>query len=110
MNDPYSGLAELLIDVECAMRNMDLWNSERPSDAALASEQPFCIDTLNFSQWLQFIFIERMRILIDMRAPLPENCAIAPMAEEYFRGTSQSGAELIAPLRKLDSLITKNAN
>ena len=44
----------LLIDIEAQLRQMGLWQAVPPSPEALASSQPFCIDTLDFSQWLQF--------------------------------------------------------
>lgn len=105
MTDAYIDLHSALIDLECELRNLGLWQSERPSEAALSSTQPFCVDTLNFPQWLQFIFLERMLALVDARAPLPERCGIAPMAEEYFKPTAVNPEQLIGVLRRVDLLV-----
>ncbi|MEZ5436402.1 MAG: YqcC family protein [Pseudomonadales bacterium] len=42
---------------------------------------PFAVDTLDFHQWLQFIFLPRMRDLIDTRSTLPMQSNITAMAE-----------------------------
>ena len=43
-------VAALLIDVESGLRQLNLWELRSPPAEALASTQPFCIDTLNFAQ------------------------------------------------------------
>lgn len=93
-------VAALLIDLEAQLRNRLLWDAEGPDPAALASTQPFCIDTLSFPQWLQFVFLPRMRLLLDADLPLPAQCAIAEMAEMQFGAAN--GAEVIALLREID--------
>ncbi len=99
-------VAELLIDVEASLRQMNLWREEPPTDEALASTQPFCIDTLGFDQWLQFIFLPTMYQLIESGQDLPTECAIAPMAEEYFRGSELPTQALQEALAAVDRLLT----
>ena len=98
-------VAALLIDVEAELRRLGLWETEPPGPAALASQQPFCIDTLSFPQWLQFVFLPRMHALVDEDRPLPAKCAIAPMAELYFEGLPLGAPGLIAVLTELDRVI-----
>ena len=69
---------------------------------ALASQQPFCIDTLRFDQWLQFVFIGRLRQLLADQLPLPDQCAVAPMAAQCFSARDQG--PLIAQLARIDAL------
>lgn len=86
----------LLLDaVEAELRALQEWRTTPPSADALASTAPFCVDTLTLPEWLQFVFLPRMRWLLDMAQPLPGQCGIAPMAEEYFRHNSQRLAELL---------------
>ncbi|MEX1033430.1 MAG: YqcC family protein [Cellvibrionaceae bacterium] len=99
-------ISQLLNDVECSLRAMNLWSEERPSPQALASVQPFCVDTLNFEQWLQFVFIERMQFMIDEGLPLPTQCGLAPMAEENFRGCAVDPTTLIDCLKQLDQVLS----
>lgn len=107
MTHHHIAVAEILIDIESELRALQLWEAQAPTAEALASTQPFSIDTLNFAQWLQFIFIPRMYLLIEAEAPLPSNCGIAPMAEEYFSGLQLHSARLVACLKRMDVLLTR---
>jgi uncharacterized protein YqcC (DUF446 family) len=97
----------LLIDIEAQLRQLNLWRADLPSAQALASVEPFCIDTLDFPQWLQFVFLPRMHQLLGQNQPLPANCAIAPMAQTYFSVLNFASGELIALIDRLDQLLTR---
>ena len=96
-------IASLLIDLEALLRNGGLWSDERPSAAALASTVPFAVDTLPLQQWLQFIFIPRLRELLAAGLPMPANCEILPVAEEAFDSKNRELFRVIAQLDKLIS-------
>lgn len=99
-------VADGLLEIERALRELELWEAERPHEDAFKSTQPFCIDTLNFAQWIQFVFLERMKLIIENGDPLPTVSGIAPMAEEYFRGRPESGQRLIQELEIVDQLLS----
>lgn len=103
-----------LFAVEQHLRDLDAWSDTVPSAEALASDQPFAIDTLEFVEWLQFIFLPRMQELVQSGAPLPVACGIAPMAEEYFSGRSIASGkpfadseQLIVALAAIDELLSR---
>ena len=95
-------IAELLIDIESELRKLGLWSQVPPSAKALASEQPFCVDTLTLSQWLQYIFLPTLYQLMEDGEELPQRCGVAPMAEEYFKGAELSTDALIKALHQID--------
>lgn len=97
--------ASLLIDIEAELRRLDLWEQEAPSAAALASTEPFCVDTLSFTQWLQFVFMPRMYALLEMERLPPGRCEIRPLAEQYFSEGRLPVAALIAAIGRLDELL-----
>ena len=99
-------ILEYLFNIEAELRQLGLWQSEPPSSEALLSTQPFCLDTLTFPQWLQFIFLPRLLHLLDMKLSLPQGCAVAPMAEEYFKALPVDASALLQSLRKVDSLLS----
>ena len=103
-------VANLLIDLEYELRVMQLWEDASPSQQALASVEPFCIDTLTFPQWLQWVFLPRMHELVDTQGPLPEKCEIAPMAEEYFRHHPNPHPEILGVLHGIDEILTEAPN
>jgi len=106
MNNLHVAVAEVLIDIEKELRELQLWDDEMISRDALMSEQPFAIDTMTFPQWLQFIFLPRMYFIIEQQLQLPANCGIAPMAEQYFSVLRLPSSTLIAHLQKIDKLLT----
>lgn len=108
MTELHIAIAETLIDIEKELRELHLWESEMVSEAALASTQPFAVDTMSFPQWLQFIFLPRMYFMLDQKMPLPRNCGIVPMAEQYFSGLNLHSSLLIERLQKIDVLLTNS--
>jgi len=107
MTEHHTAVAEVLIDIEQELRILRLWENQPPAPEALASTQPFAVDTLSFPQWLQFIFIPRMYFMINAEAPLPTDCGVAPMAEQYFSAIKLHSAPLITHLQRIDSLLTR---
>jgi uncharacterized protein YqcC (DUF446 family) len=101
----HTDVAALLIDLEAELRRFDHWQAQPLPEAALASAEPFCIDTMTLAQWLQFVFIPRMHALAAAELPLPARCDIAPVAEEYF-GSGAGAQRVIALIRELDTLIS----
>ncbi|EKE84856.1 YqcC family protein [Idiomarina xiamenensis] len=105
----YQQTQALLDAIEAQLQQLELWQSQPPSAAALASEQPFAVDTLHFHQWLQFILLPRMRALIDGRLMLPENIAISPMAAQVYQAHIQQDNGyliLVEHIRQLDVLLS----
>lgn len=100
-------LASLLMDLQLLLRQLGHWQAERPSAQALASQQPFCVDTLSFPQWLQFVFIERLQLLLDQQLALPTSCQVCPMAEQYFAQDLVPVQALLACLRQIDGLLSE---
>ncbi len=107
MSHKHIAVAEILMDIEKELRDLRLWEFESPSPEALASTQPFAIDTLNFPQWLQFIFIPRLYWMLEQRAPLPSVSGVKPMAEEYFSVLNVNSAALILHLNRIDTLLSE---
>ncbi len=99
-------VAVLLVDIEAHLRQMNLWQDQRPSAEALASSQPFHLDTLSFAQWLQFVFLPTLHGLIETGQSLPAECGITPMAEEYIRGLGLAGGALEKTLLSIDRVLS----
>ena len=95
-------LTSLLIDIEAGLRQLNLWQQQPPAPTALQSRLPFCIDTLSFVQWLQFVFLPRMYGLIDEEGLLPGSCQIGPMADEYFKSLGLDVDSLVSSIYCLD--------
>lgn len=103
----YSKINELLEALELELRALDVWQSLPPSAQALASTQPFAIDTMDLHQWLQWIFIPRMYALIDADAALPKACGIQPMLETWGDLKGKSVLRLNEILLALDEVLSQ---
>ena len=69
---------ERLLAIEALLRETEHWQDSAPDSRAFASEQPFCLDTMEPLEWLQWVLIPRMRQLLESGMPLPQNFAVAP--------------------------------
>ncbi len=98
MNSDYQELSLYLQRLEKELRLQGWWSDTAPPADALESTAPFCHDSMAFKQWLQWVFLPKLQEIIRKNAPLPGNCAIAPMAEIAWR---EEAADTVATLIKL---------
>lgn len=105
----WHALADALLELERKLRALGLWSTQPPSAAALSSQEPFCLDTLNFEQWLQWVFIPRMAAIIEAGGTMPPGCNILPMAEEAFAHLGRRGHDLLSTLGCIDQLAARLA-
>ncbi|MGY0614093.1 YqcC family protein [Vibrio sp. FJH11] len=96
-------LVELLHQLEAQLKRHELWQQTMPSTTALQSVEPFAIDTLDPNEWLQWIFIARMRALVESNQPLPSGFSIEPYFSEAWKQEPQY-AELLITIRTIDEL------
>lgn len=81
----YRALNRALVELEVSMVEQGLWSQQVPSETALASVQPFAVDTLAFEQWLQFIMLPTFQNIIQRQTILPDKCDIHPMAHQLWQ-------------------------
>lgn len=108
MNDQiHRRLGELLTVLQVAMESVDLWETDEPTEEALASTEPFCMDTMSFEQWLRYVLINRFAIMAEHQLPLPTQCSVAPMAEEALKDLPAQS--VIDALVAVDQLLTEES-
>lgn len=100
-------MTTLLADLIFELKSLNLWQIPQPSAAELSSSAPFCCDTLAFEQWLQFIFIPKIAMMINQHQPLPTKISLTPMAKEAFKYLSTSTKPLIDLIQKIDKTLTE---
>lgn len=104
MDARFPAVAQQILLIERELRVQGWWEEQAPSAEALASVEPFCVDSLAFEQWLQWIFLPRMKDLLEAGAALPRVSGIQSMAEQVY--SQQARAQgLIALLGEFDALI-----
>lgn len=97
-----------LSNLEQELRALELWGGaeKTPSAKAMSSVQPFCLDTLEFHQWLEYLLIAKLTMMIEAGTPLPPKMMVHTYAQEKYRGEWSKFRNLIGILQKLDSLLT----
>lgn len=100
-------IIEKLRHLEEEMKLKSLWNEQPPLPEAFNSVEPFCIDTMEAIEWLQWILIPRLQMLIEQGAVLPTNFAVAPYFEEAYKHDEEEQYTLIIDyLRELDGFFS----
>ncbi|MCK9797849.1 pseudouridine synthase [Pseudomonas chlororaphis] len=109
MDGRFLQIAEQLLLIERELRVQGWWDEVAPSAEALSSQEPFSVDTLDFEQWLQWIFLPRMKHIIEQDLPLPNASGILAMAEMVYAQRPGQGGELQRLLAEFDRLIGEAA-
>ena len=99
-------VVQALNELEQRLGELGVPAGARPTPEALASTMPFCYDTMDVEAWLQFIFLGRMRELLEQGDPLPESCAITPYLEMLRASGRSVDPEICDCVGELDRLIT----
>ncbi|MBG8560483.1 MULTISPECIES: YqcC family protein [Pseudomonas] len=102
-------IADHLLLIEHELHRQGWWSAEAPSAQALASTTPFAVDAMNFDQWLQWIFLPKMKQILESGAPLPSASGILVMAETVYVDRPQESRELRRLLAEFDQLISASA-
>ncbi|GHC19769.1 YqcC family protein [Aidingimonas halophila] len=107
----YHELDESLRRLEATLKASDMWRVPEPPPQAYQSQQPFCIDTMELPQWLRFVFISKLDIIIEQESALPDKSEVAPMVEYYLKEQQVKASKLLLVVRaieEVDRVITEN--
>lgn len=102
-------MLQLLRELEHELRALGWWETTAPSQSALQSREPFCVDTLTFTQWLQWVYLSKMRAFIAEHQTLPLQSNLSAIAEEAWKGANPTPSALFALVKKLDAVVNENA-
>ena len=78
-------LREHLQQLEAELQVQKLWSITPPDPKALESTIPFMYDTLKIHEWLQWVYIPRLRALMDANGTLPHQSHVFPLAEHEWQ-------------------------
>lgn len=92
--------------IESLLREHQYWQTDEPHERVFASEQPFCMDTMEPLEWLQWVLIPRMHQLLDGGMALPKDFAIAPYYEMALDTTHPMRDIILPSLAQLDAFFS----
>lgn len=103
MSEP---VVQLLNELEAELKALSVWSASPPDPVALASTSPFCCDVMPLEQWLQYLFLPRMRALIAAKRALPTAISVLPIAEEAFKHHGERACSLLDVIGRIDITLT----
>jgi uncharacterized protein YqcC (DUF446 family) len=96
--------AKTMIDaIEAELHQAGFWQETPLPPEAYQFKAAFAMDTMAYTQWLQFIFIPRVRTIIETRGNLPARSQVGVQAVREFDGVPQADG-LQALLSEFDAL------
>ncbi len=98
-------IGDVLAEITLELRRLGLWEGAPPAARDLLSAQPFCYDTLQFPQWLQWLFLARMSALVETGGPYPPHSGIHAYAEEWAAHAAVESTHLLVLIKRFDDLI-----
>jgi uncharacterized protein YqcC (DUF446 family) len=103
MTDLNTAATQAIDTIEIEMKRIGLWQEEPLPAEAYDFRSAFAIDTMAFSQWLQFILVPRVRGLISAGGAFPAESHVAAQGVREFDGQPETD-QLIALLSNFDAL------
>jgi uncharacterized protein YqcC (DUF446 family) len=84
--------------IEAEMKRLGAWSGDPVPPEAYVDMGAFGMNTMSFEQWLQFVFIPRVRELCASDGPWPGESAVGVKAYREFDGwpEAQELARLLA--------------
>ena len=89
-------------EIEGEMRSIGMWQDQPLRPEQLNFKQAFGMDTMTFTQWLQFVFLRRVREAVAVN-DFPSSSSVGAQAVREFSGNPDAD-RLITLLSEFDEL------
>lgn len=92
--------------IEAEMKRLGLWRPDPLPPEMYDFKAAFATDTMPFVHWLQFIFIPRVREIIEARGTFSGVSQVGVQALREFDGYCEA-SDLVAQLNAVDDFIER---
>ena len=99
----HSQVAKAISEIEAEMKDIGYWAAEPLSPEAYKFQAAFAMDTMAFSQWLQFVFVPRVKQIVEDKEEFPTGSMVAVQATREFDGVDEAD-RLVELLSEFDAL------
>ncbi len=106
MTVSYESAGKMADRIEEEMKRIGMWQGKPLEPERYKCKEAFCMDTMSFEQWLQFILIPRVREIIEAKGKFPAGSAVAVMAVRNFDGLDDA-EKLISLLAEFDGMFNR---
>jgi uncharacterized protein YqcC (DUF446 family) len=97
-----------IAEIEQEMKRIGYWQSEPLRPEQYEFRSAFAMDTMAFSQWLQFIFIPRVKNMIEAGEKFPPDSQNGAQAVREFDGDDRA-QKLVDLLSEFDEIIRQGS-
>jgi uncharacterized protein YqcC (DUF446 family) len=101
--DQYATVSAKLATIKQAMRANGMWQAQPLEPEQYEFRQAFGADTMTFSQWLQFVLVPRIELVLSSRGTFPLSSSVGTKAIREFDGDPRADA-LVTLLCEFDQL------
>jgi uncharacterized protein YqcC (DUF446 family) len=101
----YAQAAQKISEIEAEMKRIGYWSPEPLPEEAYDFQQAFAMDTMAFSQWLQFILVPRVQQIIEQQGTFPSESMVGVQATREFDGDGNA-SQLVSLLSEFDDLFS----
>lgn len=95
-------------EIEAEMKRIGMWQQAPLDPEKYEFHAAFGMDTMAYSQWLQFVFIPRVHEVIASNGPFPQQSSVGAQAIREFDGYDEA-SDLVTLLCEFDALIEGRA-
>lgn len=103
MSSKHIVVEKKLAAIEAEMRRIGMWQAEPLPEMAYAFQEAFAMDTMAFAQWLQFVFVPRVKSIVAARGEFPSGSSVGTQAIREFDGYDEA-SHLVSLLGEFDEL------
>jgi uncharacterized protein YqcC (DUF446 family) len=97
MLDQTAAVTAKLSTIKGAMRDSGMWQAQPLDAEQYEFRQAFCADTMTFSQWLQFVLVPRVELVLSTRRTFPSTSSVAAQAIREFDGNPRADRLVTLP-------------
>ena len=102
--DHHASVSAMIDRIENEMRSIGFWQDTPLEPAQYQFREAFAMDTMGYGQWLQFVFIPRVREIIEAHGEFPTQSMVGVQAVREFDGLLEA-SNLTRLLSDFDALI-----
>ena len=92
--------------IETEMRYIGLWDIPDPGPDAIKNCGAFGLNTMSFEQWLRWVFVPNVRVLLKQGGPWPINSQVGVAATKNLDGQPET-SRLVTLLCEFDLLFKR---
>ena len=93
--------------VEAELRALGVWQADPLAQETIDNGGAFGMNTMAFTQWLQFVLVPRLRDVAEGSIPVPPVSQLGAHASREFDGWHEA-AGLVQLLVRLDDLVHRS--